>query len=139
MVKYLNDYEKGLTMTGRMERCRQPLAISYISPHTWRQSSDNDVSTVAVASLLRERKMKEVATRWHTTNQTDGKHLHRGLPTWRFRGTCIIQRQQGILPFFVCASTKFCRVSIAFGSTPLLCRRAKVREKAQTKLHPGCS
>ena len=56
-VKYVNDYEKGPTMTGRIGRCRQPVAISYISPHTWRQCGDNDVPTVAVGALLCEREM----------------------------------------------------------------------------------
>ena len=36
-----------------------------------------------------------------------------------------------------CASTKSCLVPIDFGSTALLCRRAKVCEKARTKLHFG--
>ena len=62
-------------MTGRIGRCRQPLAISYISPPTRRQCGDNDVSAVAIGALLREKEMQKVATRWVMANQTDGSFL----------------------------------------------------------------
>ena len=63
-VKYVNDYEKGPTMTWRIERWRRLLAISDMSLHTWRQCSDNDVSSVAVPTLLHEKKFQKVTTRW---------------------------------------------------------------------------
>ena len=62
-------------MTGRIGRWRRLLKISCISRRTRRQYGDNDVPTVTVGALLREKEMQKVTTRWHTTNQTDGMGL----------------------------------------------------------------
>ena len=51
-VKYVNHYEKGSTMTWRIERWRRLLEVSHISVNTLRQCGDNDVSNVTVSALL---------------------------------------------------------------------------------------